>query len=624
MKSFFSWSGKALRWILTTVQGIGTAALGLFVILFLVALIKSASNQQKVTVEDGALLVVRPNGILVEQVAAREPLQSLSSPFSTDTATESARDLITAISRAKDDDRIAGMAIYTDNFLGGSRVLVQEVADAIADFKTSEKPIYAISSAYSQTAYLLAVHADKIYLNTEGSVLLSGLSVTPTYYADMFEKIEATINIFRVGTYKSAIEPYSRNTMSPEVKEATQALLSELWQHYVESISKAREIPVDDINASVDQVVARLEKAKGDFATMALQNGLVDMIGPRSLWRDFLVETHGESPDSTSFKQIHHQAYLEATKPLLPADHLDEIAVITVQGTIVPGTGPDSVAASRTVISYIRDARDNPKTSAILLRIDSPGGSAFASEEIRAELASAQEDGIPVVASMGGLAASGGYWIAASADEILAAPSTITGSIGIFAIFPTFEKTAGKIGVSADGVSTSDIAGGLNPLKGINQSMKQVLQLSIEDGYRDFLTLVADNRGMTIDDVNAIGQGRVWTGAKALELGLVDKLGGFKEALEVAANLAEIDTYGVRFYRAELSDFDQFLLNLLDGANAQASTVDDIMPAAPGATLSGGRGILYDLLSTAQQIEEDLTLRDPNGRLILCMACRVH
>ena len=625
MKAFFKLVGDFLNWVFKAIQGLGSFTVGFFVILTLILLIDASLTNKRPTVPDGAVLVLNPQGVVMEQKPVRKAFQQ-TSVLGNRVIAETVHDILRAIRRAKDDDRISGLAIYTNGFAGAGMTLLNEMADAIRSFKESGKPVYAISAAYTQSSYLLAAEADEIYLDTKGSVFLRGFGFYPMYYKDLIEKVEATIEVFRVGTYKSAIEPYTRDSMSEPVKASNQDRLDTMWGDYTGRLAGARDaLQQDTINTNIAQIGARLEAAGGDMAQMAMMTGLVDQVGPRSLWRKALIEKHGADASGDTFNQINHILYLQAIGPDI-SFATDEIAVITAQGLIVPGSGPMTVAASGTVVNYIRDARLNPRTKAIIMRIDSPGGSDFASEQIRQELESAKEQGIPVIASMGSIAASGGYVIAAPADKIIAHPSTITGSIGVFAVLPTYPNTLKKVGVSIDGVATSEVAAGLNAFKGLNDTTRQLFQMSVEDTYRDFVQMVADNRDMSFEDVDTIAQGRVWMGRKALELGLVDQLGSFQDAIDAAAEAGETTSYKVRFYREEQDPFDAWLIDALDGlTSVQASvdipiTVDD--PRQVQLDFMGQQSAFETLLEASRKVSNDFSISDPNGRMLLCMICK--
>jgi protease-4 len=593
------------------IQGIGTGFLGVFVIILLIVAVSTTRGPQKPTVEDGSVLVLWPAGAIVEQ---KDTPDAFATAFNRATPETSFHGIIHALEKAKDDDRIAALAIITDSMLGASPSHIHNIAASIRDFKDSGKKVYAISTSYSQSDYLLAAEADTIYMNEEGNVILDGYGSYPLYYKSLYDKIEATVNVFKVGTYKSAVEPSIRDDMSAAAKEANLAFLNSLWDQYLDRIVEARGLDKAVLLDQINNLPREMAKVSGDFAELAVAMGLVDELAPRNVWRQRLMDEYGTNNDQTSFKQISHDAYLAAIANEEKAPK--QIAVITAQGPIVPGSGPVTVAAAETIVGHIRSARKNNTTAAIVLRVDSPGGSAFASELIREELAAAQEAGIPVVASMGPVAASGGYWISATADEIWASPTTITGSIGIFAVVPTFEKTLKKVGISSDGVGTTPIAGGFSPLSGLNDTVKDILQLSIENGYSDFLNLVSEGRNMNVEDVDKIAQGRVWIGSTAKELGLVDNLGNFKDAVAAAARLADVEDYKTVFYREQPNEYE-VLLNQLLNSSIAGEEVENFLPSQQ----------LSPLFQTALELESEvknlLEINDPMNKYILCLECKV-
>jgi len=598
---------KIITSIVKFVQGIGTVFLGLFVLLILLLWVAAAQGPQKPSFEDGSILVLAPTGVVVEQTDVPEPF---AKAFGQTTPETSFHGMMRALRTAKDDGRISALAIDTDTMAGAAPAHLHA---AVRDFKTSGKKVYAISTSYTQAGYMLAAEADKIYLNGEGSVLLTGFGTYPLYYKSLYDKIEATVNVFKVGTYKSAVEPSTRDSMSDAAREANIAFLNTLWDQYLESVASARETEAAPLRERINNISDELRQASGDFADMALSMGLVDQISSRNDWRQELMEEYGTS--GNSFKQVNHKTYLASLNG--GNNSSNHVAVITAQGTIVMGRGPVSVAAAETLVEHIRNARKNRNTKAIVLRVDSPGGSAFASELIREELAAAQNQGIPVVASMGPVAASGGYWISATADEIWAAPSTITGSIGIFAVVPTFEKTLAKVGVNTDGVGTTPLAGGFNVLGGLNDTTKDILQQSIENGYSDFLNLVAQGRNMSVEDVDKIAQGRVWAGVTAKELGLVDNLGSFDDAVAAAARLAELDDYRTVFYRERPTQYEVFLNQVLDEVSIDVPQTA-LLPVSE----------LSPLLEAAKELEGDikvmLEVNDPMYRYVVCVECKVR
>jgi len=597
------------------VIGLGGFTIGVLVILGFIIVAGARSPQQLPNVPDGAVLVLWPEGQIVEITELPDPYAALYGDFNRRPVQTSIHDITAALSRAKDDSRISALALVTDSMAGAAPSHMHTIAAAVKDFKTSGKKVFALSSAYSQSDYMIAAEADKIYMNPQGNVLLTGYGSYPMFYKSLLDKIGATVNVFRVGTFKSAVEPYIRDDMSEAAKAANSEFLGSLWQQYQASISQARGFEPGKISSDIENISSQLKSAGGNFAALALDNGLVDELAPRSKWRDDLVQEFGTSSYGNSFKQIDFQSYLAATND--NQNGSNQIAVITAQGEIVMGEGPVSVTAAETIVGYIRNARNNSKTAAILLRVDSPGGSSFASELIRQELETAQNQGIKVIASFGPVAASGGYWIAATADEIWAAPSTITGSIGIFGIIPTYEGTLDKIGVSTDGVGTTPLAGAFNVTRPLSDLTKDVIQQNIESGYGEFLSLVAKGRNMTVEDVDKIAQGRVWVGATAKELGLVDHLGGFSDAVAAAARAAGVeDDYSLAFYREQPDQFDQLIASVLNSSVGDEG-LKRISPPTQSPFLKAALSVLDDSKFLSN-------LNDPLGRYLICFECKVR
>lgn len=605
----------AFKGIGSFIRNIGTFTLGILVIFSVLSILIAQGTQQAPTVPKGAVLILWPEGQIVEQIEQPDTLELIFSKYNSKPPQTSIHDITTALSRAAQDDRIAALAIMTDNMGGAAPSHLHTIAAAIRDFKTTGKKVFAISSAYSQSDYLIAAEADKIYMNPYGNVLLSGYGQYPAYFKDLLDKIGATINVFRVGTYKSAVEPYIRNDMSDAAREANMDFLGSLWQQYTASVETARGMEAGTLNQNIARISTHLRDAGGDFAKLAQNEGLVDELAPRAHWRQALSEEFGSMAGGTSFEQILYTNYLAATNNQPRSNR--EIAVITAQGPIVMGDGPITVAAAETVVSQIRNARTNPRTAAIVLRVNSPGGSTFASELIRQELATAQAEGIKVIASMGPVAASGGYWISATADEIWAAPSTITGSIGIFGLIPTYENTLQKIGVRTDGVGTTPLAGSFDLTRPLSDLTKDIIQQNIEAGYGQFLDLVARGRNMTTEDVDKIAQGRVWVGTKAKELGLVDHLGEFDDAVKAAATAAGVENnYSAVFYRKNIDPFEQMLASLF--GSSIRSELGDWMQGNTSSPL------INTALKVKQEAEFLMTLNDPAARYVVCLECTVQ
>jgi len=595
------------------IQGLGTFTLGALVLLAITLYMVATAPAPAPSVPDGAVLVLWPNGNIVELEEHADPLDSLLPDYNRKPAQTSIHDIMTALKRAKNDDRISGLALITHSMGGVASSHLHTIAAGIRDFKSAGKKVYALSMSYSQSDYMLAAEADKIYMNPYGNIIMTGYGSYPMYFRGLLEKIGATVNVFKVGKYKSAVEPFTRDDMSPEAKEANLTFLGNLWGQYTNSVETARGMEAGSLQAGIAATASNLRSANGKFGQLAQNTGLVDELAPRAVWRNAMIEEFGPDSSGESFNQIHYQTYLAATRD--SNNSRNDIAVITAQGPIVMGDGPVSVTAAETTVGYIREARAANSTAAILLRINSGGGSAFASELIRQELVAAQKQGIKVIASMGPVAASGGYWIAATADEIWAAPATITGSIGIFGMIPTYEKTLDTIGVHTDGVGTTPLAGAFDIRRALSEDTKDIIQQSIEAGYDEFLSLVARGRNKTVEEVNEIAQGRVWTGVTAKDFGLVDHLGGFDDAVNAAASAAGVDNYDVVFYRDQPETFDQMVSDLLN------STVgSDILKNRS----SGGFDPIMQKARELKKNADFLTnLNDPMGRYVVCLTCDV-
>ncbi|WND02559.1 signal peptide peptidase SppA [Temperatibacter marinus] len=594
------------------IQGTGTFALGTLVLLLLVFALagsqRSSELKAGVSVPKGAVLLLNPRGNIVELKQEVSPFDIALTEFSNAPVETSIHDILKAIHNAKNDKRIGAIALYTDSMGGAGIAHLHDIVDALKDFKTTDKPVYAISSSYSQGDYLIASQADQIFMNKAGSALLTGYNANLTYFKGMLDKVGVTVNIFHVGDYKSAIEPYERTSMSDEARASYEFLFNGLWNDYLSVISEARGMDKAALQQHLDQFPEEFKTVKGNFAEYALKTRLVDTLASRVDYRNVLADKHGQSGDT--FKQISMQNYLRATKDWNSSSSSNEIPVLIAQGNIVGGYGNVTVVAAETVARDIRRLRKDENTKAIVLRVNSPGGSAYASEIIRQELVAAQAQGIPVVVSMGPVAASGGYWISAEADEIWASPTTITGSIGIFGMIPTFEKVTSEIGISSDSVGTSKWMKGMGIADPLNEAYSSVISANIQNGYDEFLDLVARGRNMTKETVHEIAQGRVWTGRQALENGLVDKLGTLDDAINAAAKLADIENYNSYIVKDAPDEFDEMLKQLL--RRNSDTNAPKINPA-------------QKVLKAFKKEFEFLSLfNDPQGRYILCTGCGVQ
>jgi protease IV len=518
-----------------------------------------------IEIKDGSALILKPNGILVEQKTYADPVASaMNSIQGQDMAQTLVSDLLTALERAKTDERISSMVINTNSFVGGSVAHLQTIRDAIIEFKATGKPVYAYGSDFSQSQYYLASLADEVSLNPEGAVMMYGFGRFGTYFKDALEAMKVKVHVFKVGSYKSAVEPFTRGNMSDFAKEANKAWLGDLWQLFKQDVAANRSLSADDIQAFIDDSPALYTQAKGIGSEVAISSKMVDAIKTESEMVEYLQEKVGK--DEESFKSVFHADYLKETATLPIPQEGDKVAVIVAKGSIVGGYQKPGTIGDRSLNELIKKARNDKSVKAVVLRIDSGGGSKTASEMIRQEILKTKSEK-PVIVSMAGVAASGGYWIAADANEIWASPSTITGSIGIYGMIPTFEETAEEFfKVREDGIGTTKFAGSMSTLQPMNPHLAEIVQINIESGYQQFLEVVANGRGMTSEDVDKIAQGRVWSGLTAKEIGLVDNLGDLDDAIKSAASLAQLDKYEVKLIEQEESAKDKLLRDILNSS----------------------------------------------------------
>lgn len=448
------------------------------------------------------------------------------------------RDVLHALDQAAGNDRIKAVALDLDIFTGGGQAALANVGDALERVKRTGKPVIAYATAYSDDTYQLAAHASEVWLDPLGGVLIAGRGGPNLYYAGLLERLGITANVYRVGAYKAAVEPFTRTGMSPEAREAAQALAESLWENWLEDVKRAR--PKADLVGYVGAPQDRVAAAGGDMAQAALRAGLVDRIGDRTEYGRRLAELAGEGAEAVpgSFRAVTYDAWL-ADHP--PAAAAGTIGVLTVAGNIVDGPADIGTAGAETVVENLETGLREHDLKALVVRVDSPGGSTTASERIRRALVAVRERGIPVVISFGSVAASGGYWIATAGDHIMAEPSTITGSIGVFGILPSFEGTLAKLGLNADGVQTTPLTGEPDLLRGPSPIADRLIQMGVENIYGRFIRLVAEARDMPARRVNEIAQGRVWAGGTARQLGLVDQFGSLDAAVAEAARRAGID-----------------------------------------------------------------------------------
>jgi len=590
----------------------------LFLALVVALLAAAFAGGPKVT--KGAALVVAPKGNLVEQVSARSPEEIVRGLAGGGESEETLlRDVLDALAAAKDDERISAVYLNLDEMGGAGMTVLQDAAAALQDFRKSGKKVIAAGDMFDMRRYYLAAHADEVLLNPDGMVIIEGFGRYRTYYRDAIDRLGVTWHVFRVGEYKSAVEPYLRNDMSPEAKEADLEWMGDIWRAYLAAVSSARKTTPEQLAALVEQLPEKLKAAGGDPAKLALDGKLVDRLAARDEVRKRMIEIAGEDGKSKSFRQVSMATYLEALGDDRPSTKGkgDEVAVVVAKGEIVDGKAAPGRVGGDSTAALIRTARQNEKVKAIVLRVDSPGGSAFASEVIRRELELARDAKKPVVVSMGSVAASGGYWISTSSDEIWASPETITGSIGIFGMFPTFEKPLAKyLGMRVDGVGTTPWAG-VRLDRELPPAAGEAIQAMIDRGYEDFLERVGKARKMSREDVDRIARGRVWSGADAKERGLVDKLGGLPEAIASAAAKAKLGKeYRVTYVEKERSLKEKLVAGLTARASGVAAAFGWTLLPAPEPARGPGEALVR---AVASELDALSAWNDPRGIYAHCL-----
>ncbi|MBE4617727.1 signal peptide peptidase SppA [Vibrio navarrensis] len=616
MKKIFKLIGLIFKGIWKAISFVRLALTNLIFLLSIALIyfvyLHGAETQPQV--EKASALVLNLSGPIVEQSQYVHPMDSITgSLFGNEMPKENVLfDVVKTIRYAKDDDKITGIVLALRDLPETNLTKLRYIAKALNEFKASGKPIYAIGAFYNQSQYYLASYADKVYLAPDGGVMLKGYSAFNLYYKTLLEKLEVTTHVFRVGTYKSAIEPFIRDDMSPAAKESATRWLSQMWGAYVDDVATNRNIDAKTLNPSMEEFLTQLKSVGGDLAALALKLGLVDELATRQQLRAKFAEQFGSNGED-SYNAIGYYDY-QATM-LDNFNHTaDDIAVVVASGTIMDGQQPRGTVGGDTVSGLLRQARNDDKVKAVVLRVDSPGGSAFASEVIRNEVQALKEAGKPVVVSMSSLAASGGYWISMSADKIIAQPTTLTGSIGIFSVITTFEKGFNKLGIYTDGVGTSPFSKeGIST--GISEGAAQAFQMGIEHGYHRFISLVGDNRDMSLEAVDKVAQGRVWTGFDALNHGLIDQIGDFDDAVAEAAKMANLESYNLYWVEEPLSPTEQFIQEFMK--QVSISLGFDVQSLIP-----------QSLLPVAKQMEQQASLlqnfNDPKGYYAFCLNCQVE
>ncbi|EKH7702299.1 signal peptide peptidase SppA [Salmonella enterica] len=604
---FFKWTWRVLNFVREMVLNL------FFIFLVLVGVgiwmqIGNGSNSEQTA--RGALLL-DISGVIVDKPSTNHRLGALGRQLfgaSSDRLQENSLfDIVNAIRQAKDDPNITGIVLDLKNFTGADQPSMRYIGKALREFRDSGKPVFAVGENYSQGQYYLASFANKIWLSPQGQVDLHGFATNGLYYKTLLDKLKVSTHVFRVGTYKSAVEPFIRDDMSPAAREADSRWIGELWQNYLHTVSANRQISPQQLFPGAQAIIDGLTSVGGDTAKYALDHKLVDALASSADVEKALTKQFGWSKTENNYRAISYYDYSLKT----PADTGGTIAVIFANGAIMDGEETPGNVGGGTTASQIRDARLDPKVKAIVLRVNSPGGSVNASEVIRAELAAARAAGKPVVVSMGGMAASGGYWISTPANYIVASPSTLTGSIGIFGVINTVENSLSSIGVHSDGVSTSPLAD-ISMTKALSPEVQQMMQLSIEYGYKRFITLVADARKRTPEQIDKIAQGHVWTGEDAKANGLVDSLGDFDDAVAKAAELAKLKQWHLDYYQDEPTVLDMVMDSMTGSVRAMLPEAIQAMLPAP-------------LVSAANTVKAEgdklAAFNDPQNRYAFCLTC---
>lgn len=616
MKSIFKFIGMFFKGIWKLITFIRLALVNLIFLasIGIIYFIYTNAEAPIPTVSKESALIVNISGPIVEQSTYVNPMDSLTgSMFGQSLPKENVLfDIVETIRHAKDDAQISGIVLALRDMPETNLTKLRYIAKALNEFKASGKPIYAVGDIYNQSQYYLASYADKIYLAPDGAVMLKGYSAYSLYYKSLLEKLDVNTHVFRVGTYKSAIEPFVRDNMSKEAKESASRWLGQLWGAYIDDVAANRQLNAESLNPDMEEFLALLENNNGDLASLSLNVGLVDQLATRQQVRKELIEVFGSNGED-SYNYVDFYEYQSTMTPKFNLAS-DDIAIVVASGAIMDGSQPRGTVGGDTVAALLRQARNDDKVKAVVLRVDSPGGSAFASEVIRNEVEALKEAGKPVVVSMSSLAASGGYWISMSADRIVAQPTTLTGSIGIFSVLTTFEKGLNKLGIYTDGIGTSPFSD-VGVTTGLSDGASKAFQMGIEHGYNRFIGLVSQSREIPLEQVDKVAQGRVWTGQDALEFGLIDKIGDFDDAVSLAAELAKVDQYNLYWVEEPLSPAQQFIQDFMNQVSVHLGI--DATAMLPQA-----------LQPVAKQVIQDTNMlqsfNDPKGQYAFCLNCQVQ
>jgi len=592
--------------------------LHLILLLVLFGFILAALHTSIPTVPRSAALVISPEGSLVEQLSS-DPVRRAIGEASGGPAPETLlKDVTDAILTAKNDSRIKLIVLELDNLSPSGLSKLQEIGAALREFRASGKRVVAAADSMDQTQYYLASQAGEVYLDPLGLVYVDGFSYYRMFLKDAIDKLGVDVNVFRAGTFKSYTDQFSRSDMAPSEREESTVWLEALWNAYSQDVTRARSLPPNALNEYIAEQPAALAAVNGDAAKLALQRGLVTALKSRRQMADELKSLVGEDQENHSFNAIGMSQYLAATraKRVLKSKSDARVGIVVAAGDILDGHQPPGTIGGESTSDLLRQARYDNSVKAVVLRVDSPGGSMFASEQILREVQALRKAGKPVVVSMSTYAASGGYYISAAANEIFASPTTLTGSIGVFSVVPTFERTLEKLGVKVDGIGTTPLAGDMREDRALGPAAKQILQTSVEHAYTEFLMRVGEGRKKSVEDVDKIAQGRVWAGVDAQRIGLVDHLGGLKDASDAAAKLAELgNDYDADYIESEPSLREELMMQLR--SEAVHIGVEAGLIRAPTELDQ----VLDPVLAQARDVAK---LNDPRGLYAYCWCTEPH
>jgi protease-4 len=588
----------------------------LLLMLMVFAIVVAGLAGERVRVPSSAALMVAPSGVLVNQLEG-DALERAYAELRGDGARQTlVRDLTASLEAAAGDDRIKVVVLDLDDFEGGGLAKLQTVASAIRGVRDTGKKVIAIGDSFTQDQYYLAANADEIYLHDLGFVFIDGYGYYRAFFKTALDKLRVDLNVFRVGEFKSFVEPFTRDDMSSEDKEASERWLSALWESYQNDVIRARKLEPGALDDYANDLVPRLRAAGGDTAQTAVDAGLVDDLISKQEFSDMVISMVGESEQKPgTYSSITFRDYLKTMRAgeALRTESAN-VGVIVAAGQIVDGEAPPGTVGGDSLAALVREAASDESVKALVLQVDSPGGSMFASEVVFDQLEELKAAGKPLIVSMSSVAASGGYYIAMLADQIWANETTVTGSIGVGALIPTFQRGLSNLGVNVDGFGTTNLAGQFRPDRELGSDARELVQATIEQAYRLFVQKVADSRGMSFDRADSVARGRVWIGSDAFELGLVDQLGGVEDAIAAAADKAGLEDgkYGIKYLQKQLTIQERLALEFAVRIRLAAQTLGLL----PDLTSNGLLGQLVDRVG--REFEPWARLNDPRGIYYHC------